>query len=302
MREKERERERDSLKQYLKNLLRNLFYNLFLTFNKFKTFKLITQNIVYIYLIDEGYCTNSTFLIKKSYNNLFLGENIFIKKFEKLNIINCLDIGANIGEFSNQILLNKNTNVIAFEPLPRCCEQLEIIKKNSNNRFRYYQIALSNSEKLDYLFFGEQTSGLASLETAINDIPYIKDSNKNKIQVQIKKLDNFIDNNNFKNIDFIKIDVEGHEMSVIKGGFEFIKKNNIKLIQIEFNWHNLMTNQSIYNYSKKFNNYVTTRLNLINGKLKIVDPKDFMSNIYHLSNYIFVQKEFLKKNEELLLN
>jgi FkbM family methyltransferase len=112
---------------------------------------------------------------------------------------------------------------------------------------------LSNIEKIDCLFFGESTSGLASLETAINDIPYVKESNKNKIRVVIKKLDNFLDNNNFLNIDFIKIDVEGHEMSVIEGGFEFFKKNNIKLIQVEFNWHNLMTNQSIYKYSKIFN-------------------------------------------------
>jgi hypothetical protein len=253
-------------------------------------------------LIEEGYCVDWTFLINKSQNSLFLGENIFIRKFDKLKILNCLDIGANIGEFSTQILLNKNTKVIAFEPLPGCCEQLAIIEKNNNSRFKYYQNALSNSEKIDYLFFGHTSSSLASLETAINDIPYVKESNKNKIQVVIKKLDNFLDNNNFLNIDFIKIDVEGHEMSVVEGGFEFFKKNNIKLIQIEFNWHNLMTNQSIYKYSKIFNNYVTTRLNLIDGKLKIVDPKDFMSNIYHLSNYIFVQKEFLNKNEKLLIN
>jgi hypothetical protein len=91
-------------------------------------------------------------------------------------------------------------------------------------------------------------------------------------------------------------------MKIIEGGLEFIKKNNIKLIQIEFNWHNLMTNQSIYNYSKILNNYIITRLNLINGRLKIVDPKDFMSNIYQLSNYIFVEKEYFKKYKEFLLN
>ena len=295
-------RERVRLKQNLKNLFKTLFYNLLLTLNKLKTFKLITKRIFNLHLIEEGYCVDWNFLINKSQNNLFLGENIFIKKFNKLNIVNCLDIGANIGEFSTQILLNKNTNVIAFEPLPDCCERLAIIEKNSNGSFKYYQNALSNSEKIDYLFFGKNTSGLASLETVINGIPYVKESNKNKIQVVIKKLNNFLDNNNFKNIDFIKIDVEGHEMSVIEGGLEFIKKNNVKLIQIEFNWHNLMMKQSIYNYSKIFNTYITTRLNLINGKLKIVDPKDFMSNIYQLSNYIFVQKEFFDKNAELLIN
>lgn len=116
------------------------------------------------------------------------------------------------------------------------------------------------------------------------------------------KLNSFIDNKNFKNIDFIKIDVEGHEMKVIEGGLKFINKKKVKLIQIEFNWHNLMTNQSIYNYSKILNKYIATRLNLINGRLKIVDPKDYMSNIYLLSNYVFVQKKFFEKNKSVLLN
>jgi FkbM family methyltransferase len=290
-----------NFKHNIKNILRNLFNNIFLILNKFKFFKLITKNIYNLYLIEEGYVSDWKFLIKKSPNNLFLGENIFIKKFEKLNIIGCLDIGANIGEYSTQILLNKKSKVIAFEPIPKCCKKLALIEKNSN-RFKYYQNALSDKESLDFLFFGKKDYGLASLETVINEIPHIKKTNKNKILVKVMKLNSFINNKNFKNIDFIKIDVEGHEMKVIEGGLEFINKKNVKLIQIEFNWHNLMTNQSIYNYSKILNKYITTRLNLINGKLKIVDPKDYMSNIYLLSNFVFVQKRFFEKNKTILLN
>ena len=76
MRERERERE---TKQSPKNLLKNLFYNLLLTLNKLKTFKLITKKIFNLHLIEEGYCVDWTFLINKSQNSLFLGENIFIK-------------------------------------------------------------------------------------------------------------------------------------------------------------------------------------------------------------------------------
>ena len=56
----------------------------------------------------------------------------------------------------------------------------------------------------------------------------------------------------FKDIDFIKIDTEGHEFKVLEGGLDFIKKNNVKMVQIEFNWHNLFTNNTIYQFSDIF--------------------------------------------------
>lgn len=145
-----------SLKLGLKNILRNSFNNIFLILNKFKFFKLITKKVYNLYLVDEGYVTDWKFLIEKSPNNLFLGENIFIKKFDKLNIINCIDIGANVGEYSTQILLNKKSRVIAFEPIPKCCKELALIEKN-NNRFKYYRNALSDKERLDFIFLEKKT-------------------------------------------------------------------------------------------------------------------------------------------------
>ena len=76
-------------------------------------------------MIDRGFCVDWDYLINKSENNLFKGENLFISKFDNLNIKNCLDIGSNIGEYSLQVLKNLDTNVIAFEPMPECGEFLK---------------------------------------------------------------------------------------------------------------------------------------------------------------------------------
>ena len=80
------------------------------------------------------------------------------------------------------------------------------------------------------------------------------------------------------------------------------RKNNVKLIQIEFNWHHLFTNNTINQFSEILDNYVVTQMNLINGKLIVVDKNHYFSNIFQLSNFIFVEKEFFIENKNNLLN
>ena len=284
-----------------KNYLNFTFFSFFLFLNKFKIFNYFNKKLLDAYLINSGYCLDWDYLISKSNNNLFLGENIFIKKFKKLDINNCIDIGANIGEFSLEILNNKSTKVIAFEPLPKCCDKLSLIYREYGNRFKFFEIALSNKDGFSKLNYGKTTSALSSLETKINKITYVGDSNTNSIEVITKQLDSFINNLEFQNTDFIKIDVEGHEMAVLDGALDFIKKNHIKLIQIEFNWHNLLTKNTIYDYSAMLEGYVVTQLNLINGKLRIINPIDTLSNLYFLSNFIFIEKSFFEKYKKILI-
>lgn len=284
-----------------KDYLHFFFYSFFLFLNKFKIFNFFNKKLLDVYLINSGYCIHWNYLISKSNNNLFLGENIFIKKFEKLNIKKCIDIGANIGDFSLEILNNKSTKVIAFEPLPLCCDKLSHIYKEYTNRFKFFEIALSNKDGFSKLNYGETISGLSSLEKKINKITFVGDSNTNSIEVITKQLDSFINDSEFQNTDFIKIDVEGHEMAVLEGALDFIKKNHIKLIQIEFNLHNLFTKNTIYDYSAMLEGYVVTQLNLNNGKLRMVNPIDPLSNLYFLSNFIFIEKSFFEKYKKILI-
>ena len=112
------------------------------------------------------------------------------------------------------------------------------------------------------------------MEKSINEIDYLKKSNVNSMKIE-KMLDSYLDNKNFNNIDFIKIDVEGHEYKVLEGGMNFINKHKVKLIQIEFNIHHLYVGNSVLQFSKILKNYVTTQMNLINGKLVVVAEESF---------------------------
>lgn len=288
--------------KFKKNNIKNLFYNIVIFLLKFKFFQYISKYFVNAYLINKGYCLDWNYLISKSSNNLFLGENIFLSKLNKLNIKNCIDVGSNIGDFSKEILKNKNTNVIAFEPIPECFSSLKKIKNDYGDRFIYFKCALSNKKGSAYINFNKNSHDLASLESSINKIDYIKKKNVNKLNIELEKLDNFIDKNYFRNIDFIKIDTEGHEIKVLEGAMNFLNKNKVKLIQIEFNLHHLFVNNSIFQFSEILKDYVVTQMNLVDGRLFVVDQNHYQSNLFQLSNFVFVEKEFFEKNFLILLS
>ena len=64
-----------------------------------------------------------------------------------------------------------------------------------------------------------------------------------------------------------------------------------KFIQIEFGWHHLIKNQSLYNISKLINFSDIFRILPFGKKLIKIDPLRPENNIYHLSNYVFIRKD-----------
>ena len=164
-----------------------------------------------------------------------------------------------------------------------------------------YKCALSNKKGSAYINFSKKSHDLASLESSIHKIDYIKKQNVNKLNIELEKLDNLIENNYLTNIDFIKIDTEGHEIKVLEGGINFLNRNKVKLVQIEFNWHHLFVNNSIFQFSEILKDYVVTQMNLTDGRLIVVDQNHYQSNLFQLSNFVFVEKEFFEKNFPILL-
>lgn len=135
---------------------------------------------------------------------------------------NAIDIGSNIGTWSLP-LCNVFNTVYAFEPHP---ENRECFFKNleSVNNYTLYPYALSDIESIMPLYVHNEACGNISLDyngimtgpTNINERP--KNTDVNKIDVEVKRLDSF----DLSNIDFIKIDVQGHEFKVLKGAEQLL--------------------------------------------------------------------------------
>jgi len=144
-----------------------------------------------------------------------------------------IDVGANLGEYA--FWLEKICQeVILFEPHPDCVSYL---KKCIRPSTRLYQIGLSNDTCDSFLSVPIDSSSnavtcRASLaEKAVSDFEEI-----DKLEVSLAKLDDF----ECENIGFIKIDVEGHELKVLQGAEDTLKRCSPAL-QVEIEQRHLDT-------------------------------------------------------------
>jgi len=149
------------------------------------------------------------------------------------------DIGANIGLFSLAYAnLFPNSTVYGFEPVPFIYEiYLENIKLNNKNikdRIIPFEIGFSN--KLQRLSLGipnKRTHNRYSRDINIGLYSVNGENNKN-INASFTTIDTFVIEKNIKTIDFIKIDVEGHEYEVLDGARNTINKLK-PIIVMEYN-------------------------------------------------------------------
>jgi len=131
--------------------------------------------------------------------------------------------------------------------------------------------AISDNEENKTLYFINELNTQNTLEA--NHLSFlkkhhnIKEEEISKQEIMTKRLDKILDNYNFNEIDFMNIDVEGHELNVLKT-IDFLKYN-IKFICIEMIDHN---DQS----------------NLINEKLSIIlNENNYILERQLGFNYIF---------------
>lgn len=156
-----------------------------------------------------------------------------------------IDIGACVGFWTKDLCETFN-NVICFEPAPINAECLKLNLVNYKN-YRLYKIGLSNTTGTKKLMISEEAIGSNSLSD-------YKMNPKNFINIPTKKLDDF----KFRNVSYIKMDVQFHELEVLEGAVTTLK-NNSPVLCIEC----ARRNEDELNYVKK----IVSLLSKLNFKI-----------------------------------
>ncbi len=148
-------------------------------------------------------------------------ERRFVERFLKPGMV-ALDIGAHHGYYS--LLASQKVGplgrVIAFEPSPRERRRLlQHLRMNGCANVRVEETALGESEGPAQLYV------VRSKETGCNSLrpPAVRQST-DATEVGVTRLDDYVNKNNIPRVDFVKMDVEGGELAVLKGGAEFLKQ------------------------------------------------------------------------------
>ena len=222
------------------------------------------------------------------------GEKKFIESISK-DLKFCIDVGANVGKYTNLLLSETNSQIISFEPLKEAFKELEKIEKENLNRLKVFNCAIGEKNTNLELNFSDEKSEKATFSNDIEKLSFFDHEKNKKIMTNIITLDSFfLDKSTFINIneiDLIKIDTEGFELEVIKGAKDTIKNKFPKYIQLEFNWHQLFKNHSMYKFSQYLNNYELFQILPFGEKLIKVDPTRPETNIFHLSNFVYIRKD-----------
>lgn len=166
-----------------------------------------------------------------------------------------IDCGANIG-FYSLLAVNKGyRKVLAFEPFLETYERLSnnVDASRQKNKITTYNFALSNETGQTNLFISKQHTGGNSLKS--------DRISQEKVVIYRKRLDDILssENINAKDISFIKIDVEGHELQLLTGLGDTINElASGCLLCIEIN-DDEAVNQQVRDYLKhnKFSLYKT---------------------------------------------
>ena len=141
-----------------------------------------------------------------------------------------LDVGANIGYYSLIFakLVGKYGKVFAFEP-----ESYNFGLLNKNLRINGYQnVITKNTVVSDYI--GTTKLYLSNLTTGMHRIYPSQYCTSKTINVETLTLDNYLNAELVDKISFVKIDVEGSELGVLRGMKNILQKNNKLKILLEF--------------------------------------------------------------------
>lgn len=132
------------------------------------------------------------------------------------------DIGANVGDIS-QLMLHyfPKALIYSFEPCLDTYSQLvsNIAKTGHSNRSRPFRLGFFDEEK-------EATLNITSFHGANSMLDITAEYQKlhphiekvNTEQITLVRLDDFVSQHNIGHIDLVKIDVEGVELQILKGG------------------------------------------------------------------------------------
>lgn len=183
------------------------------------------------------------FFYGKVYDSYGLCDEVALA-VDTVNAINnsdsiVLDVGANKGDYSTLMAasLGKNSLIHCFEPSISHGESLRALQDRYKGKLLYHPFGLSSNEGSKQLFKDRDGSGLASFYD--RDIAHYGLSLNQSEVVTTTTLDHWFKSSGINRISFLKVDVEGHELEVFKGGAHVLSSGWVDALQFEFGGCNI---------------------------------------------------------------
>lgn len=163
----------------------------------------------------------------------------------------CVEVGANDGVNDSTTMYFERIgwDCVLVEPNPFLCEEIKVKRTALLAEF-----AVSDKEGDVTLFVAEgaeRAHGVSTINSDIESLEKIKSYgfSYKEVQVKSKTLDNILDDLNVRGeIDFISIDVEGHELEALRGFSLGRWKPKIVLMEDNSNYQDTVIRDYLKNF------------------------------------------------------
>lgn len=196
------------------------------------------------------------------------------------------DIGANRGEWACAIhaALKGDVQLFLFEPQTACLPGL----KAAVGRMRATVVHAAVGEAVGKatLYSPGDMAGNASLHQRKDS--YFAHQAFAPAEIDVLSIDSFLATKRIEQVDFIKMDIEGHELFALRGASEALRRKAIRAFSFEFGSGNINSRTFFRDFWDllKDRDYRIWRI-LPGGRLLLLEDYDEMSEQFRgVSNYI----------------
>ena len=205
-------------------------YNMVKAFFKIlKVFKITPRLFIQIIVPEYNY----KFYVRPDKQDLATYENAIFQLFRPKQEDNFVDVGAHIGRYSIIAAkrIGSSGRVIAIEAHPDTFDLLKKnIKLNGLSNVTTINSVVTSKRGKAKLYLAGQDRGFTVYNTIMTD--RAKPS-ENFLEVEANTLDNILNENNVQRVNYLKIDVEGAELEVLKGAVNTLSSNKDLTLLIE---------------------------------------------------------------------
>lgn len=211
------------------------------------------------------------------------------------------DVGCYIGDWTRNLIsildktVKKDYDFYLFDANKKVKKKLTKLIKNKNIIFNNIAFDLKKKKQIFNLNTFFQCSGSSLSSIYMNDKKWVnsrynfinffslkKPKKFSKVLIQTETIDNYCKIKKIKNIDILKIDVEGSEADVILGAKNKLK--NIKIIYTE-----IVENKKNYKMKEKY------IINILKKNGFVLIKKDNIGNVSLFSDIIAKDNIFINK-------
>jgi FkbM family methyltransferase len=155
--------------------------------------------------------------------------------FERFAFRTVLDVGAHEGRFAEEARrLAPNARIVSFEPLPEPFRVLQS-RMGSDSHFEAVQSAVGERDGETEIMADDFSPSSSLLPmTSVHRNAFPQTGSGQKLQVPIRSLDTWAKERSLEPPILLKLDVQGYEDRVIRGGRDLLSRATALITEVSF--------------------------------------------------------------------